>query len=81
MKKGLIIRHMVLPNATADSIKILEWIKDNLGTNTIISVMNQYTPVQGLCDYKEINRRVTSLEYKRVVNKAISLGFKNLISS
>lgn len=78
MKKGIIIRHMVLPNCTSDSVKVLEWIKESLGTDTIISVMNQYTPCADAEFYQEINRLVKPLEYKRVVNKAIDLGFKNI---
>lgn len=78
MKKGIIIRHMVLPSCTADSVKVLEWIKENLGNNTIISVMNQYIPCAEACNFPEINRRVKPLEYKRVVNKAVELGFTNI---
>lgn len=75
MKKGIIIRHMVLPSYSADSIKILDWIKDNLGTKTIISIMNQYTPCHKANKYPEINRTVKPIEYQRVVSHARSLGF------
>lgn len=80
IKKGIIVRHMVLPNNSSDSVKILEWIKENLGTQTIVSIMNQYTPCADVKDYPEINRRVSPLEYKRVVNKAISLGFNTIFT-
>jgi len=80
MKKGLIIRHMVLPNCSADSIKILDWVYKNLGEDTIVSIMNQYLPCFKSCEYPEINRKVSPLEYKRVLNYAIKLGFKQIYS-
>ena len=77
MKKGIIVRHLVLPNNTNDSIKVLDWIKDNLGVNTYISVMGQYTPLYKACDFKEINRTITPLEYKRVLTHFNTCGFQN----
>lgn len=71
MKKGVIIRHLVLPNHTDDSIKILDWISKN-AKNTIVSIMSQYIPC-----YKastDINRKITPLEYKRVINYANKLN-------
>ena len=78
MKKGVIIRHMVLPNCSEDSVEILEWLNKNIGKETYISIMNQYLPCYMTDKFPEINRKVKPIEYKRVVNKAISLGFKNL---
>ena len=77
MKRGVIVRHMVLPGCTADSVKILDWIAGNLGQTTIVSIMNQYLPCFKACEYPEINRKVDGLEYKRVVNYAIKLGLIN----
>lgn len=77
MTRGLIIRILLLPGFTNETIKILEWIKDNLGEGTIISIMNQYLPMGEAKNCPEINRKVTRLEYKRVVMKAKELGFKN----
>ena len=77
MKKGLIIRHMVLPNQTDDSLKVLDWIKTNLGTKTYISLMSQYTPFGEAKNYPEINRSLKPLEYKRVYNYLLKLGFYN----
>lgn len=75
MKKGLLIRHMVLPSASKDSIKILDWITNNLGNQTIISIMNQYTPCYKASEFPEINRLVKPIEYDRVVSHARSLGY------
>lgn len=78
IKRGIIIRHMVLPGCSADSIKILDWVHTNLGTKTIISVMNQYTPYADVKKFPELNRKVSSLEYKRVIARAKSLGFETI---
>ncbi len=72
MKKGIIVRHLVLPNNTNDSIRILQWIKDNIPTTTI-SLMSQYIPYYKACNYPEINRRITTLEYKRVLTMCNNL--------
>ena len=77
MKKGLIVRHLVLPNASSDSCDILEWISKNLGKDTIVSIMNQYLPFYKAKEIPEINRKLNLLEYKRVVQKALSLGLNN----
>ena len=78
MKKGIIIRHLVLPNQTKDSLKIIDWINKNLGNQTYFSLMSQYTPVFKALEHAEINRKITPLEYKILINKLNSLGFKNV---
>lgn len=77
MKKGVIVRHLVLPNQTEDSLKILEWINTNLGNTAYISLMAQYVPMAKAKEIAEIDRKITPLEYKILVNKLNSLGFKN----
>lgn len=77
MKKGIIVRHLILPNNTTDSIKCLEFIATNLGIDTIVSIMSQYEPRYNAKDYEEINRKITPLEYKRVVNHALKLNMLN----
>lgn len=75
MKSGVIIRHMVLPGARADSIKLLHWIKDTLPEGGYyLSLLSQYTPFYHGKDYPELNRRITSYEYEKVVETAIELG-------
>lgn len=68
MKKGVIIRHLVLPAHTDDSIKVLSWIKDNLKGKVLLSLMSQYYPAYKAGEYKEISRRLTRKEYQKVVN-------------
>lgn len=80
MKKGVIIRHLVLPNCIENSFRCLDWIKENFGKNQYISVMSQYTPnkmIKANSEYKFINRRLHIIEYKRVINHINKLGFKN----
>ena len=75
MKKGLIIRHMPLPTHVEDSKKVLDWIAENLGNKTFISLMCQYFPC-----YKSsspIDRPLLPLEYKIVLSHANKLGFEN----
>jgi len=75
MIRGVIVRHLVLPGARRDSIGILNWMSANLPRGKyLLSLMSQYTPIQGLGAFPEINRRVTSLEYDEVVSEAIRLG-------
>lgn len=77
MKKGMIIRHLVLPTHTNDSIKCLDFIKQEIGEDSIVSIMSQYEPRYEAVNHKEINRKITPLEYKRVVNHAIKLNMTN----
>lgn len=75
LQKGVIIRHMVLPGARKDSIKILNWISDNFPKGKfLLSLMSQYTPYTQNEKYKELNRRITTFEYESVVNEALKLG-------
>lgn len=76
MKKGVLVRHLVLPNLYKDSIKIFEYLAKEYDVNKIaISVMSQYTPTEDCKNYPEINRRITSLEYEKVVRAITDLGF------
>lgn len=76
MQKGLIIRHLVLPKNTDQSIKILRWIKNNLPIDTYISLMSQYVPYVKT-EYKELNRRIVTAEYQKVIDEFERLGFEN----
>lgn len=75
--KGVVVRHMVLPGLINDSFNVLNWIKENLGEETIVSVMGQYTPYHNSKNYPEINRKLKPLEYKMVLNHFIKIGLKN----
>lgn len=72
--RGVIIRHLVLPSHRHDSIKIIEWIAENV-PDALVSIMNQYTPFDFIDQkFTEIKRRVTKMEYNSVVRHAESLG-------
>lgn len=78
MKKGIIIRHLCLPNQTKDSEKIIDWIYNNLGNKTYVSLMSQYTPMGNASKHFELNRRLKPIEYKLLCNKLNRLGFENV---
>lgn len=80
MKKGMIVRHLILPQNTNQSIKILEWIRDNLGTDTCISLMSQYTPCGEVGNFKELQRKITKREYEKVLGAALEMGFTNIFT-
>lgn len=77
LKKGLVIRVLILPGHSDDAIKIVEYIYKTYGNDVIISIMNQYTPVNKIEKYENLNRKVTEEEYNKVINMAIKLGVKN----
>lgn len=80
MKKGMIVRHLVLPKNTNQSIKILQWIYDSLGEDTAISLMAQYTPYGKIENLPELQRKITQREYEKVLSFAEELGFKNIFT-
>ena len=75
MKQGVIIRHMVLPGQKEDSIQLLHWMEKHLKKGSyLLSLLSQYTPFYKADQYPEINRRITTYEYRKVLDTAISLG-------
>lgn len=76
-KKGIIIRHMVLPGNISQAVKVFEWVAENLPIETFISVMRQYIPYGEALNMPPINRRLTGREYKIVKEKILDLGFEN----
>ena len=76
-KKGLIIRHMVLPGNISQAVKVFEWVSENLPPETYISVMRQYTPFGKAKDLPPINRKLSSREYSLVKQKILAMGFEN----
>jgi putative pyruvate formate lyase activating enzyme len=75
-QKGLIIRHLILPGQTDDSLAVLEWIRQSLSPDACLSLMSQYHPCFRAPE--EIQRPLASEEYRRVIKKAEELGFENL---
>ncbi|MBO4988173.1 MAG: 4Fe-4S cluster-binding domain-containing protein [Lachnospiraceae bacterium] len=77
MIKGVIVRHLVLPGHTKDSMEILKYLYDTYKNQIYVSIMNQYTPVIQQDEYPNLNRMVTGREYRKVVDYALSLGMEN----
>lgn len=77
MKKGLMIRHLVLPNNIENSKKVLKWIKDNLDNNIYVSVMAQYFPTYLAKEDETINRKLTKKEYEEIESYLYSLDLDN----
>ena len=75
MKKGVIVRVLILPGHIEDSKKIIKYLYDKYHDDVIISIMNQYTPIEKL-EYDNLNRKVTDDEYDEVVNYAYDLGVR-----
>lgn len=79
--RGTVIRHLVLPSHRHDSMKILDWIAENISPeNALLSLMSQYTPFEHVPeDCPELRRRVTKMEYNSVVRHANGLGLKGFM--
>ena len=77
MKKGMIVRHLLLPGCGADSKAVLKFLYETFGDSIFISIMNQYTPLSHVEKYPELNRRITEEEYEEIVDYAIELGIEN----
>lgn len=77
MKKGVIVRHLVLPGCTADSKDIISYLYHTYGDRIYISIMNQFTPVCDLSSFPELNRRITVREYEKIVDYALDIGVEN----
>lgn len=73
MLRGTLVRHLVLPGCTADSMKVLRFIRDELPPGTPVSLMRQYTP-EPFCRVPGLDRRVSDREYARVLAYAQEIG-------
>lgn len=77
MRRGVIVRHLVLPGHTEDSMKVLRRLWDAYGNRIFISIMNQYTPFGTFPDDPALSRRLTTYEYEKVLRFARALGITN----
>jgi putative pyruvate formate lyase activating enzyme len=76
--RGLIVRHLVLPNNLAGSEKIFEFIANEISKNTFLNIMDQYWPAYKAHQYPELSRRITKEEFEEVINLAKKFGLKRL---
>lgn len=74
MERGVIVRHLVLPNCYKDSLKIMNEL-NKMENRPLISIMRQYTPCYDAFNYNELSRRLTTFEYNKVVDFCTDLGF------
>jgi putative pyruvate formate lyase activating enzyme len=78
MYRGLMIRHLVMPNRVGGTYEIINWISENLPKDTYINLMSQYRPMYKASNYPEISRKITRKEYNEVINWAKEAGLTNL---
>lgn len=77
MQKGVIVRHLVLPQNTNSALRIIDYIAENY-SDTYLSIMAQYVPCGSLENHPEINRKITEREYNKVVDYALQTGLENV---
>ena len=77
MQKGLMIRHLILPNQIENSKNVLKWIKENMNNNIYVSIMAQYFPTYKARELDELNRKLTKEEYEEVENYLYELELEN----
>ena len=77
MKRGVIVRHLLLPGHVKNSKNVLKYLYETYGDKIYISMMSQYTPMPTMKDDPQLSRKVTDREYERLIDYAISLGLNN----
>ena len=77
IRKGTIVRHLILPGHTKNSIQVLKYLHHTYGNKIYISIMNQYTPVLEQEHFPQLNRKVTAREYRKVLDAALETGIEN----
>jgi putative pyruvate formate lyase activating enzyme len=77
-KRGVIVRHLVLPGKLENSREVFRLIKKEISTSVPISLMSQYTPIDKVRNHPQLGRRITGQEYNQIVDFALDLGFDNL---
>jgi putative pyruvate formate lyase activating enzyme len=79
-KRGLLIRHLVLPNRLAGSFKILDFVREDISLHTYVNIMQQYYPCYRAYEFKELRRKVTFDEYLEVIEYARERGLSRGVS-
>ena len=78
MLRGTLVRHLILPGFTSESLRLLTWIKDNLPAGTPVSLMRQYIPCNGV-SVPGLDRRITEREYARVRDHMLALDLPGFL--
>lgn len=79
-RRGVLIRHLVLPGKRENSLEVLRLIKEEISTQAPLSIMSQYTPIPAMAHHPILGRRINRNEYEAVVNIAQDLGFENIFT-
>lgn len=79
MQSGVVIRHLVLPGHIDETRRVLDTIANRFGTDAYISLMGQYIPAYKAAEYGELKRKLLRREYRRAIDYALSLGFRNIL--
>ncbi len=77
LQKGVIVRHLLLPGQLEDSKAIVRYLYETYGNRIYLSLMNQFTPLENVADWPELNRTISMEEYDEVINFAVDLGVEN----
>ncbi len=77
MKKGVIVRHLLLPQATKEAMAVFDWVRENMG-DSYFSIMSQYLPLGKATEMPIINRKVTAREYEKVIDYISEFDFPNV---
>lgn len=77
MQKGLMVRHLILPNEIENTKHVLKWIKENLDKKVFVSIMAQYFPTYLAKNVENLNRKITKEEYEEIENYVFDLDFEN----
>ncbi|MDO9573050.1 MAG: radical SAM protein [Candidatus Omnitrophota bacterium] len=76
--RGLMIRHLVMPNNVGGTKEVIKWIAENLPKDTYLNIMSQYRPMYKAFEHPQISRRITRQEYEEAIEYARELGLTNL---
>jgi putative pyruvate formate lyase activating enzyme len=79
-KRGILIRHLILPGFVSNSLAVLGMIKEHISVSVPLSIMSQYTPIPSVKNHPHLGRRITRGEYERVINHALDMGFENIFT-
>jgi putative pyruvate formate lyase activating enzyme len=76
--KGLLVRHLVMPEDIAGTEEVVKFLADEISTETYLNVMDQYHPCYKAFEYPELTRRITKREYQDAIDHALKAGIKRL---
>ena len=78
LQRGVLVRHLILPGLTEESMKLLTWVRDTLPPETPVSLMRQYIPCNNV-SVPGLDRRITEKEYARVRDHMLALGLPGFL--